>query len=94
MAAKSRLGSVYSPWSSMWSPSAALTALTKVKFTPMPLTSTVCSPGVPVDMAAQMCRFATWRRFALFSRAFLMRLTCCLFFRTLSGMGPGHRGSR
>eukprot|EP00965_Chrysotila_dentata_P142817 4719716-Pleurochrysis_carterae.AAC.1 len=59
MAAKSRLGSVYSPWSLMWSPSTASTALTKVKFTPMPLTSRIGSPGCPVDMAKQMGRFAT-----------------------------------
>eukprot|EP00965_Chrysotila_dentata_P116098 3837935-Pleurochrysis_carterae.AAC.1 len=34
-------GSVCSPWSSIWSPSAASTALTNVKFTLMPLTSKI-----------------------------------------------------
>eukprot|EP00965_Chrysotila_dentata_P147925 4883018-Pleurochrysis_carterae.AAC.1 len=48
-------------------------------------TSMIWSSGVPVDVAAQMDRFATWRRFALFSRAFLTLSTCCLFYRTLSG---------
>eukprot|EP00965_Chrysotila_dentata_P012420 408618-Pleurochrysis_carterae.AAC.1 len=36
----------------MWSPSAASTALTKVKFTPMPLTSMIWSPGIP-DLVGQ-----------------------------------------
>eukprot|EP00965_Chrysotila_dentata_P146510 4837169-Pleurochrysis_carterae.AAC.1 len=59
MAAKSRLGSVYSPCPSTWSPSTASTALTKVKLIPMPLKSTICYPGCPVDTAEQMGRFAT-----------------------------------
>eukprot|EP00965_Chrysotila_dentata_P163471 5397903-Pleurochrysis_carterae.AAC.1 len=70
-------------------------ALTKVKLTPMPLTSITCSPSRPDVNAAH---WADWlpaaRRFALFSRAFLIRSTCGLFFRTFSGRGPGQRGSR
>eukprot|EP00965_Chrysotila_dentata_P261443 6214258-Pleurochrysis_carterae.AAC.1 len=59
MAAKSRLGLVYSSCPSTWSPSTASTALTKVKFILMPLTSTICSSGCLVDTAEQMGRFAT-----------------------------------
>eukprot|EP00965_Chrysotila_dentata_P175569 5796049-Pleurochrysis_carterae.AAC.1 len=69
-------------------------ALTKVKLTPMPLTSITCSPACPVAYATQMGRLDTCKRFALFSRAFLIRSTCCLFFRTFSGRGPGRRWSR
>eukprot|EP00965_Chrysotila_dentata_P218423 6190571-Pleurochrysis_carterae.AAC.1 len=61
MAAKSRLGSVCSPWWSIWSPSTALIALTKVKFTPMPLMSRIWSSGCPVDMGEQIGRFTASR---------------------------------
>eukprot|EP00965_Chrysotila_dentata_P165184 5454273-Pleurochrysis_carterae.AAC.1 len=60
----------------------------------MPLTSIISSPPFSAAIAAQIGRFATWRRFALLSRAFLMRSTCCLFSRTFSGRGPGQRGSQ
>eukprot|EP00965_Chrysotila_dentata_P143758 4749872-Pleurochrysis_carterae.AAC.1 len=43
------------------------------------------------DLIACRPRFATWRRFALPSRAFLIRSICCLFLKTLSGRGPGRR---
>eukprot|EP00965_Chrysotila_dentata_P200017 6179737-Pleurochrysis_carterae.AAC.1 len=92
--AKSRLGSVCSPCSSFWSPLAASMALTKVKLTPMPFTSMTCLPACPVAHAEQIGRLTTCRRFALFSRAFLICFTCCSFFRTFSGRGPGQRGFR
>eukprot|EP00965_Chrysotila_dentata_P026697 885331-Pleurochrysis_carterae.AAC.1 len=68
--AKSRLGSVRSPSSSALSPIADSTALTRVKFTPIPLTSIICSPSGPVAIAKQIGRLATCSRFALLSRAF------------------------
>eukprot|EP00965_Chrysotila_dentata_P081245 2682520-Pleurochrysis_carterae.AAC.1 len=61
---------------------------------PQPLTSIVPSPFSIGATADETGRHVMPKRFALFSRAFLMRSTCCLFLRTFSGSGPGQRGSR
>eukprot|EP00965_Chrysotila_dentata_P182405 6023045-Pleurochrysis_carterae.AAC.1 len=52
--AESRLGSVCLPCSFARSPPAASTAVTRVKFIPIPLTSMNCSPSGPVAIVEQM----------------------------------------
>eukprot|EP00965_Chrysotila_dentata_P135951 4494068-Pleurochrysis_carterae.AAC.1 len=64
-----------------------------VKFAPQLLTSTACMSSSCDAIAEHIGRFATLGLLVLFSRAFLILSTCCLFFKTLSGSGPAQRGS-
>eukprot|EP00965_Chrysotila_dentata_P060805 2015094-Pleurochrysis_carterae.AAC.1 len=69
-------------WPSSTSSSTASAALIETKLIPQPLTSIASSPDTSGRHAWQMGRHVTLMRFALFSLAFLMRSTCCLFLRT------------
>eukprot|EP00965_Chrysotila_dentata_P178846 5905701-Pleurochrysis_carterae.AAC.1 len=76
-------GSSNIPWASSPSPS------------PRPQAS-IDTSGVTVGegIARSMGIAVTPRRCAFAARALRMRSSCCVFLTTLSGNGPGQRGSR